>query len=315
VDIKTFQSLPTAEVDRLVRSDGPKVCVFPINGTRRWFLLEHPPQRAEDLVPMYLDAIIRRHIDICKLFFDHGLDTLLAPCWGPDIMERGEEYMHMAAEGLTALAMHPAYLDFFEEYSVRVRFYGDYRKFLGQTRHVYLFDQFEEVTARTRAHDRRRLFIGLFAHDATETVAEIAVQFYRQHGRPPDKAEIVEAYYGEHVGAVDLFIGFDKFSAFDMPLVTTGHEDLYFTVSPSPYISKRQLRAILYDHLYARRGGPDYSAMDAADRAMMRDFYRANLESTMGIGTRHKGIWYPLPQLRLPAGFVEFIHRDSNQSE
>jgi tuberculosinol/isotuberculosinol synthase len=304
VNIETFRNLPTAEVARLVREAGPKVCVFPINGTRRWFMLEHPLVQTEDSAAAYLDVAGQRHIELYRLLFDHGLDTLLTPVFGLDLMERGEGYMQMAAEGLARLATHPDFLDFYQAYGVRVRFYGDYRKFFGPTTYACLSDLFDEATAQTSAHNRHRLFFGLFAHDATESTAKMAIRYYVEHGHVPDKRSLVKLYYGEYVGPVDLFIGFDKFSAFDMPLVTMGTEDLYFTVSPSPYLTERQLRDILHDHLYARRGEPNYSAMDAEDRTQMKDFYRANLERTLGVGTKHRGVWYPLPQVKLPAGFA-----------
>jgi tuberculosinol/isotuberculosinol synthase len=309
INIETFQNLPTAEVARLVRAAGPKVCVFPINGTRRWFMLEHSPEQKEDFLASYLNMVVQRHIELYRLLFDHGLDTLLTPAFGPDIMGREQGYVQMAAEGLARLTKHPDFLKFYETYQVRVRFYGDYRKFFGPTPYAYLADLFDEVTARTVAHDRHRLFFGLFAHDATETIAELAVNYHAEYGRVPDKRTLVELYYGEHVGAVDLFIGFDKFCAFDMPLVATGSEDLYFTVSPSPYLTERQLRDILYDHLYTRREEePDYEAMGPDDWAWMRDFYRANSEKTLGVGIKQKrgGFWYPLPQMELPDGFTGF---------
>jgi tuberculosinol/isotuberculosinol synthase len=305
VDLKTFQSLPTDEIARLVREAGPKVCVFPINGTRRWFMLEHSLEQIEDLVPLYLDATGRRHIELYRLLFDHGLDTLLAPVFGLYHVERGEGYMQMAAEGLARLATHPDFLDFYKAYRVRVRFYGDYRKFLGPTPYAYLSDLLDEATVQTLAHDRYQLFFGLFAHDATETIAELAVRYYVEHGRVPDKRTLVEMYYGEYVAPVDLFIGFGKFRVFDIPLLTTGNEDLYFTVSPSPYLTEYQLRDILYDHLYARRGEPDYSAMGSNDWALMGDFYQANLGRTLGVGIKRRRMWYLLRQVELPSGFVE----------
>jgi tuberculosinol/isotuberculosinol synthase len=304
VNIETFRNLPTTEVARLVREAGPKVCVFPINGTRRWFMLEHPLVQTEDSAAAYLDVAGRRHIELYRLLFDHGLDTLLTPVFGPDLMERGEVYMQIAAQGLARLATHPDFLDFYKAYEVRVRFYGDYRKFFGPTPYACLSDLFDEATAQTSAHNRHRLFFGLFAHDATESTGKLAIRYYVEHGRVPDKRTLVKLYYGEYVGPVDLFIGFDKCSAFDMPLVTMGTEDLYFTVSPSPYLTERQLRDILYDHLYTRRREPDYSAMDADDWTRMKDFYHANLERTLGVGTKHRGVWYPLPQVKLPAGFT-----------
>lgn len=315
LDVETFRHLPVGGVARLVREAGPKVCVFPINGTRRWFMLEYPSGQLKDMASIYIDETANRHIEIYKLLFDHGLDTLLTPVFGPDLMERGEDYMQVAAEGLARLATHPNFLRFYREHDVRVRFYGDYARFLNQTPYAYLANLFDEVTAQTLTHDRYRLFFGLFAHDATETVGEIAVRFYQQHGRPPNRREIVKAYYGEDLGSVDLFIGFDKFAAFDMPLLATGMEDLYFTVSPSLYLTEGQLRDILYDHLYARREEPDYEQVGAGDWDLMKDFYRANMEKTQGIGVKRGDIWYPLPQVKLPASFAEAVSEHKTQSE
>jgi tuberculosinol/isotuberculosinol synthase len=307
MDAETFCRLPAPEVARLVRSAGPKVCVFPINGTRRWFLLEHPGADEEGFSSAYLDVIARRHIELYQIFFDHGVDTLLTPAFGPDILDRGEAYVQMAAEGLARLAKHPEFLGFFEAYGVRVRFYGDYARYFARTPYAHLTDLFDEVMARTAANNNHRLFFGLFAHDASETIAEMAVAYHAEYGRVPDKRALVERYYGEYVEPVDIFIGFDRFSAFDMPLVATGNEDLYFTVSPSPYLDERQLRRILYDHLYARRGQEvEYAEMSPADVTHMREFYRANLGRTMGVGAWQLSgaFWIPLPQVELPGGFA-----------
>jgi tuberculosinol/isotuberculosinol synthase len=306
VDLNEFRSLPLTEVSRLVRQAGPKVCVFPINGTRRWFVLEYPSVPAGDFSSAYLDAIVQRHIELYRLLFDHGLDTLLTPAFGPDLLERGEDYVLMAVEGLGLLATHPDFQTFFREYGVRVRFYGDYRKYFGPTPYAHVLDAFDAVMEDTANFGPYRLFFGLFAHDAAESVAELAVRYHAEHGRIPDKDTLVELYYGEHVDPVSLFIGFDKFCAFDMPLVATGNEDLYFTICPSPYLNEPQLRDILYDHLYARcENDPDYSAMGPDDWALMRDFYRINRERILGIGAKQPrgGFWYPLPQVELPGDF------------
>ncbi|MDH5454395.1 MAG: hypothetical protein OEX14_13650, partial [Paracoccaceae bacterium] len=194
MDIETFRNLPTAEVARLVREAGSRVCVFPTKGTRRWFMLEHPSVQMEDFASAYLDAVTKRSIELYQLIFDHGLDTLLMPSFSPDVMARGEDYMQMAAEGLASLATHPDFLNFYKAYRVRVRFYGDYRKFFDPTPYAYLSDLFDEATARTMAHDRHRLFFGLFAHDPTEAIAELAVRHYVEHERVPDKRAQIEVY-------------------------------------------------------------------------------------------------------------------------
>jgi tuberculosinol/isotuberculosinol synthase len=305
VQAEQFQNLSTAEVAEQVRAAGPKVCVFPINGTRRWFLLEHSSLPGQDVMATYLSVIEQRHVELYQLIFDHGIETLLTPAFGPDILERGDDYVSMAAEGLAWLATHDAFLDFFDTYGVRVRFYGDHRRHFAATPHAYLSDLFDDLTARTLTHDRYRLYLGLFAHDASETIARLSVEYYLKYGHVPDKRTLVELYYGEYVPPVDFFIGFDRFSVFDMPLVATGDEDLYFTVTPSPYLNEPQLRTILYDHLYSRRGAePDYSAMEPDEWNLMRDFYHTNMGKTSGVGARTpSGIWYPLPQVDLPDAF------------
>lgn len=304
----TFLSLPAGEVAALVRNAGPKVCVFPINGTRRWFMLEHPPTDSDaDWLASYLSIIETRHIELYRLIFDHGIEYLLTPAFGPDLMERSDAYIQIAAQGLARLATHEIFLNFYADYDVRVRFYGDYRKYFSGTPYEYLSDLFDEVTVRTQAHSRFRLFFGLFGNDAAETIGELAIQHFQAHGQAPDKRALVEAYYGEYVPPVSFFIGFDKFAAFDMPLVATGEEDLYFTVSPSPYLTPRQLREILYDHLYTRRGQEaDYDTLEPDAWMLMREFYRANRDHTLGVGAiqTRGGYWYPLPQIALPPNFA-----------
>ena len=263
-------------------------------------MLEYPPREGEDggdPMQRYLDVVGKRHIELYQLLFDHGLDTLLTPVFGPDLLQRGEKYTQMAAEGLARLATGSDFLHFYDTYQVRVRFYGDYRNFFGATAYGYLSDLFEETTARTMKHERYRLFFGVCAQDAVGVVAELAVGYYIQHGHTPDKRTLVKLYYGEPVGSVDLFIGFDKLSVFDMPLLATGNEDLYFTVSPSLYLTECQLRSILHDHLYARRGGElDLRTVDRETWVWMKSFYQANAERVLGVGRQGPGgFWYPLP--------------------
>jgi tuberculosinol/isotuberculosinol synthase len=308
MDAQAFQGLSTAEVAQLARTDGPKVCVFPINGTRRWFLLEYPEQAAEDFVDAYLRIGGQRHIELYKMFFDHGLDTLLTPIFGPDLLERGDAYMQIAAKGLLWFIQDQEFLDFYDAYDVRVRIYGDAHRYFDNTPYAYLLEAFDEISQRTASHHRYRLFFGVCAHDATETVAEISVRFYQEHGRLPDKRQIVEAYYGEYVEPVDLFIGFDRLTVFDMPLIATGDENLYFTVSPSPYLDAHALRAILYDLLYARHADESsYADLSAEDWQTLRDFYVLNRQSVLGLGRRHPSgnFWYPLPQVSLPSRMAE----------
>jgi len=302
-----FLAWPTERVAECVRQGKPKVCVFPINGTRRWFMLEYPEQAAANFLEEFFRIGWQRHIELYKLFFDHGITTLLTPVLGPDILQRGDEYMQLMEPGLVWLTQGQGLLDFYDAYDVRVRFYGDAGRYLRDTPYARVLDGFDALTQRTDAHRRFRLFFGVCAHDATETVAEIGVRFYEERGRLPDRREIVTAYYGEYVEPVDFFIGFEPPAAFDMPLIATGSEDLYFTVSPSPYLDAQTLRAILYDHLYCRRVSEDYSTLSPQDWQLLKDFYTLNRRRVLGLGRRDGSgrFWYPLPQVELPPAMAD----------
>lgn len=308
MDAETFLNLPTAAVAQSVRAAGPKVCAFPINGTRRWFLLEYEPQPGDEPAQAYLDTMSETHVGLYGMLFDHGIDTVLAPVFGPDLMERGDEYTEMAAHGLARLANHPIFLNFYDAYHARVGFYGDYRQVFANTPYAYLSNLFDDITAQTRKNNQHRILFGVCANDPTATISELAVRHYVEHGRAPNKRKLIEHYYGMDVPPLSIFIGFDKFCVFDTPLITTGNEDLYFTVSPSLYLTERQLREILYDHFYTRRmEETDYSDLTPDDVDAMRAFYRANQGKTLGVGAiqARGGYWYPLPQVAIPIEILE----------
>jgi len=295
IPFESFLQLPTEEVAALVRATGQKVCAFPVNGTRRWFMLEHGNEIDKDFFEAYMEFSIQNHVELCKLLFDHGIDTILAPVFGHELMHRGDEYTkRVGIDGLVRTATDRNYREFFEKYKVRVRFYVDYRDVLTGTRYEYALKFIYEVTEATKQHSGLHLFFGVFADEATDTIARLSVEHYLAFGAIPDKYTLVQKYYGEVVPPVSIFIGFDKFSVFDMPLLSTGAEDLYFSLSPSPYMTQRQLRAILYDHIYVRRTPePDYSKLKANELNWLRNYYRSNKDYALGVGKLKFNLWFP----------------------
>lgn len=91
-----------------------------------------------------------------------------------------------------------------------------------------------------------------------------------------------------------------------MPPLLEGQADLYFTVGLSFDFSQPQLRNILYDHLYARRGRHrDYESLPTSAFAEMQAFYQLNRGGVIGVGRRYEpgDVWHPLPQVRLPSSW------------
>ncbi len=295
IPFESFLQLPTPEVAALVKATGEKVCAFPVNGTRRWFLLEHAEEIKGDFFEAYMEASIRNHVELCAMLFDHGIDTILAPVFGRELMRRGDEYTRrVGIDGLVRTATDSNYRDFFERYNVRVRFYGDYRDVLTGTPYEDALKAMYDVTEATKQHSSVRLFFGVFADEVTETVARLSVEHYVAQGSIPDKETIIRKYYGEDIPPVNLFIGFDKFSVFDMPLLTTGAEDLYFSLSPSPYMTQHQLRSILYDHIFVRpTPEPDYTKLSSDELKWLRDYYHTHKDYAFGVGKLKFNLWIP----------------------
>jgi adenosine tuberculosinyltransferase len=180
-----FLNLPVEEVANIVRAGGSKVCVFPFNGTRRWFLLEYGRDFEGDAAQNYVELTTHGYINIYKLVFEHGIDTIVAPVFGGEILNRGDEYMREIGANMSLLATHPAFLEFYESNDIRVHFYGDYRKKLSGTPYAYICDMFDEVTRKTAHHTRHRLFYGVWADESTETIAELSVKHFQENGKIP----------------------------------------------------------------------------------------------------------------------------------
>ncbi len=293
MDFAAFQNLTRSEVAEEVRRAQATVCAFPINGTRRWLLLDHPDASVAD----YIELNGRRHVELYQLLFEHGIDTILAPLYEPVMQRRGEDYQQkVIAQGLAAVATHPAFTDFYEEHQVRVRFYGNYRRIFPGTVCAHLPELFERVRQQTQAYQRYRLFYGVSTRNAVEEMVELAFQKYAGRGALPDRAALIELYYGEPLPPVSLFITSGKFNVFGMPLLETDDTSLYFTVAPSPFLTEQQLRTILYDHLYNRHSSAkaSYSDLTPDNFNEMRAFYQMHRETTLGVGVVRNGTWYPV---------------------
>ncbi|HUE99210.1 MAG TPA: hypothetical protein VMN99_08135, partial [Anaerolineales bacterium] len=195
IPLEHFLQLPVEQIASLVRAAGQKLCVFPVNGTRRWFMLEHAEKIKDDFFEAYMNISIKNHVELCAMLFEHGIDIILAPVFGRELMRRGDEYtQRVGIDGLVRTATDTNYRQFFEQYNVRVRFYGDYRDVLTGTPYEYALNSIYEVMESTKHHTNFRLFFGVFADEVTETIARLSVEHYLAQGAVPDKQTLVRKY-------------------------------------------------------------------------------------------------------------------------
>lgn len=304
MNLQEFQNLSVSEAAALVREHEVDVCGFALNGTRRWYILEHQLDGQLQDSDRYFDSVSERLIDLCRMVYDHGISTLVMPIISPHLLtKRGAEYIQMVIQSLGQLTFGESYCRFYSDYDVRVRFYGDAHTFGETDVNAKLSAQFAEVTAATAHHQTNRLFWGVCAHDATDQIAKLSVQHFQNHGVVPTKNQLIKRYYGEEIAPVDLFISASKPRAFDMPLISNGREELYFTVAPSPYLNQTAFRKILHDHIFNRNAThANYQVDNLEQWRHLREFYRANQENTLGVGMHHAdwGIWLPTSQIQPP---------------
>ena len=291
--IKEFLELSNLDVAKIVQDKKQTTCVFPFNGTRRWFVLEHADKLKKNFIENYVEETTKAYVNTYKLLFEHGIENVVAPVFGSEILNRGEEYMEQIGVQMALLANHKAFISLYQEFDIQVHFYGDYCQEFQGTKYSYILEQFDSITRQTSHHKKGNLFYGVFASDTTESISKISINHYLKTSKPPTRKEIIEAYYGKYIEKASFFIGFEKFSVYDYPMLHWGEESLYFTVAPSLYITKNQFRHILYDHIYLRSAKePNYSEMSSEDWKILRNFYNTNREVTLGVGEIRNGIWY-----------------------
>ena len=297
---------PSGRIAQWIMDQGrPVVMGWPFNGTRRWYLIH---RRENPEVDDYLTTIIRRQAELHRMVFVPGVGVVVAPGFGTELLTRGSAYTHYILGGLLQLADDAVYQEMFAT-GLQIRFYGDYEEVLNTPSLRPLLQACAQLTAATESNEGPLLLIGLFADTPHQTLARLSVEFAKREGYPPNRQQLIEAYYGLAVPDLDLYLGFAQPSLFDVPLLTTGEEDLYVTLAPSPSLTEKQLREILYDHLVTRPTAEiSYESLSHEAQEALAEYNKRYSGATLGIGRIDPltGIWNPiLPYPTTPMRYIE----------
>lgn len=285
--LSQFLELPVGEVARLAKG---LTLAFPIDGTRRWFLLHYPEVWDID---KYMELSAKRYVELFNMLFDHGINTILVPAFGAELMSRGEEYVRQMMKGMSFFANHPVFEDFYSKYDVRVRFYGDWRRqaacLTGGEELISILDH----CPASHNSGPRRIFYGLWADDMLVSIADDLAHSQCERLEFTRDA-IINRYYGEYVDATDIYIGFGRPAVFDVPMLVTSQTDLYYTAVPSLELDSRLLRMILWDHLVGRWTQQEWDHISDKDLKALKAFYESNHDFVLGLGDvdATTGIWF-----------------------
>jgi hypothetical protein len=266
---------PRAELDGLA----PRTLVWAAGGTRRQAALEGIPRDAR-----YFEWAWRQQFAHTALFFDLGVTTLFAPALGPPQVREVGPYRQALSKALQRLGEDDS-LAAYRKMGARVRFYGQ--------QHLPDFAGWcERVERETAANGPRTLWWTMVVESNEEPLTDALRAALTAGARTLDEA--VQAFYGEPVEPVEVFIGFGKpQTGYLMPPLLGERAALYWTGFPSYMLTEADLRTIFWDYRFARS---TWSA-DKTNRydgiAALGLAQRYGRREILGVGRRIGSFWHP----------------------
>ncbi len=296
-----FLSLPTEAIVDLVQDKAkPQVGIFVPDGNQRLVLAETDLQEgSEEFFTQVAITQTTSGLDTLKVFFGHGLPILFAPLFSHSVLARGPGYHRLTA--LTTLNIMLAgdeWLEFYSDWNVRVRIYGDL-SVLDRPDCEAVGQAIKRAQQLTRAHTAHTLFLGIgdepwVGRDAAKATA----RFYQTHHREASVDELIEFLYGQPVPPADFFIMSSKLGGLGaLPaLLCGGDTRVYYLPTPGVIgLTKRSYRAILYDLLYMHdsAAGECRYPLSSDEREQLRAWYTAHADTVIGLGKRIGSVWVP----------------------
>lgn len=250
---------------------------IPFNGTRRWYLDQFQKSPKDILTSDYVAQSTRRMRQIIEMMYADGVTCVYTPLLGRDLAERGPEYMGWANNSIYHLVDEEA-MAWYQSNDVQVSSYGQLDILSEDSQNLL-----KGLADETRmANPQHYLRYGIFADRPLSIVIDKTLKLAEQFQRQPTPNELIEAFYSGPRVDVQIWIGSDQPSVFDVPLVIHGATDLYFLQFPTPYLDHQLWRRLLYDILYVR-----------GDEETLYPENIASQRFITGLGHRADTHWHP----------------------
>lgn len=311
MDKKTFMMLSTEEVAKIVSRLGkPKTLALIPDGTRKKnIIVDRWNPKSPDFEQRHTTSSHTDFINVLKVFYNCGLETLFLPTVARGNLVRSEKYQgYLIQNALKNILTGEEWEEFFREFDIKVNIYGDLNSIYGLG-YPEVEKWIKSVETGTSKHKTRRLLLGLAYGQSVEEVrlAEMAIDFYGKHKKVPSRNDLLRLYYGDTVDYVDILIRPSVVRDSDMqPILVCGRAEMYFPVTSCLLITEEMMKTILYDYLYQRMisfGLKDYSdGVDMSELEFIREYFKINKNAILGIGMRKREghFWFPIPQIQIP---------------
>lgn len=277
MEVAEFTTLPPVKVSEIVRQEHPKPLGvgMPFNGTRRWYMATFQKTAQEVYSYDYLDRTLKAMLETMGMMFADGVHTVYTPIIGRDLAQRGPEYMEFSNRA-TANIGNEESLAWYEANKVHAAAYG-------QTE--LLFPEVQKILQKmTHQIHVPRHFIryGVFADHPLQDILNRTVELYERTQKVPSEQQLLENYYTGNTPPVDIWIGSDQPTVFDVPMQIHGNTALYFLQFPTLFMNQTLWRRILYDVLFIR-----------GDQETLYPENIADAHHITGLGVRKAGYWSP----------------------
>lgn len=265
-----------------------------LGGTRRAYLAQGGNLAAPEGQRGYFSWIEQSQRQLLDDLYALGVSTLLTVQRIPS--GRGAAYTRGASQIVSAL-LGDLRAEWYAQRGLRVTVAGDPEQIEASTGidgFAALSRSLAEQTAGGTAGRLVYLFRGDWA-DATEE-ANWGYRLGLQLGRAPSQAELIEAFYGQPVPLLTLYLGSGRPQLTRLrPPFINGAEDCYWSANCPVRMRPQDWQRLIADHLTVRRTSGNRSY--PSDPETLTSIAQAVADSDgiiVGLGRRHPlGFWLP----------------------
>jgi hypothetical protein len=294
MDASRFLAQSDAELAAELQEHGEPCWAIAMGGTRRAYIAAGGTLAGMSDLPAYFAWSEAAQCAVIDRLIRLGVRTLIAVVRLPD--DRGPNYRALAREALRALGTSPVRRELYQQHQLSVRVAGDHGALACALDAPEVVDHFSMLAKETAHADGARL-VYLFRGPWIDMAAEEAMVGYQlgtQLGRPPSRAELIRAYYGDELPPLSVYVGSGRPQLGQLrPPFLGGAEDCYWAQPPLMRLTAKDWRRIIFDHLFARR--TDSARRYPTDGESREMLVRALTEmdgQIVGLGVRHPlGFW------------------------
>lgn len=301
MDRQDFLKLSAQEIKNLVsKRHIPNVGVFVPDGNRRLVLaVTDLKENGEEFFRQVAVTQTSGFLEDLKVFFGHGLSVLFAPLFSRSVLQRSEGYRSLTVlETLRILFTEPAWLQFFDNWKVRVKVYGDLDALTGECSPAIAWAK--ELEERTRANEEHWLCLGIGGEPYIgDDVFAGTLSYSRRFGCQPTREQLMQFLYGRVFPPADFVIVSSKFGgigAFPGLICGKGTKIYYLPIPGVIGLTECTYRKILYDILFvqaevAQKKGYD---LTPAARHELQGWYEGHRDRVIGTGRSLESVWLPV---------------------